>query len=69
MFEQTFKTLDDIMLQEPGCNLELDHVELSSWMLFPKYLDDFEEEREAKALMEGKPFTPLSFLPLKRVLT
>ena len=34
MFEQTFKNLDDIMFQEPGCNTELDYVEQSSWMLF-----------------------------------
>jgi hypothetical protein len=27
MFEQTFKNLDDIMFQEPGCNTELDYVE------------------------------------------
>ena len=59
MFEQTFKTLDDIMFQEPGCNSELDYAEQSSWMLFLKYLDDLEEEREAEALMEGTPFVPL----------
>jgi type I restriction enzyme M protein len=59
MFEQTFKNLDDIMFQEPGCNSELDYAEQSSWMLFLKYLDDLEVEREAEALMEGKPFLPL----------
>ena len=45
MFEQVFKTLDDIMFQEPGCNSELDYAEQSSWMLFLKYLDDMENER------------------------
>ncbi|WP_341861805.1 N-6 DNA methylase [Gymnodinialimonas sp. 57CJ19] len=59
MFEQTFKTLDDIMFQEPGCNSELDYAEQSSWMLFLKYLDDLEEEREAEALMDNTPFVPL----------
>ena len=59
MFEQTFKTLDDIMFQEAGCNSELDYAEQSSWMLFLKYLDDLEEERAAVALMEDKPFIPL----------
>ena len=39
MFQQTFKNLDDVMFQEPGCNTELDYVEQSSWMLFLKYLD------------------------------
>ena len=59
MFEQTFKALDDIMFQEPGCNSELDYAEQSSWMLFLKYLDDQEEERAAEALMQGTPYIPL----------
>jgi type I restriction enzyme M protein len=50
MFEQTFKNLDNIMFQEPGCNTELDYVEQSSWMLFLKYLDDLEVERARKKL-------------------
>ena len=45
MFEQVFKSLDDIIFQEPGCNSELDYAEQSSWMLFLKYLDDMENER------------------------
>jgi type I restriction enzyme M protein len=56
MFEQTFKNLDNIMFQEPGCNTELDYVEQSSWMLFLKYLDDLEAERAVEAQLEGKPF-------------
>ncbi|MFK7945453.1 MAG: N-6 DNA methylase, partial [Paracoccaceae bacterium] len=56
MFEQTFKNLDDIMFQEPGCNTELDYVEQSSWMLFLKYLDDLEAEREIEAQLTGKPY-------------
>ena len=31
----------------------------SSWMLFLKYLDDLEEERQAEAQMESKPFNAL----------
>jgi type I restriction enzyme M protein len=59
MFEQTFKTLDDIMFQEPGCNSELDYAEQSSWMLFLKYLDDLETERALEAQMTGGVFKPL----------
>jgi type I restriction enzyme M protein len=57
MFEQTFKNLDDIMFQEPGCNTELDYVEQSSWMLFLKYLDDQEQERAVNAQLTGEPHT------------
>lgn len=59
MFEQTFKNLDDIMFQEPGCNSELDYAEQSSWMLFLKYLDDLERERILEAQMTGEAFQPL----------
>ena len=59
MFEQTFKNLDDIMFQEPGCNSELDYAEQSSWMLFLKYLDDLESEREAEAQLLDEPFQAL----------
>ncbi len=56
MFQQTFKNLDDIMFQEPGCNTELDYVEQSSWMLFLKYLDDLEDERAIEAQLIGEPY-------------
>ena len=59
MFEQVFKTLDDIMFQEPGCNSELDYAEQSSWMLFLKYLDDMETERSLEAQMTGKTYQPI----------
>jgi len=56
MFEQTFKNLDDIMFQEPGCNSELDYAEQSSWLLFLKYLDDLEGDRAIEATISGKPY-------------
>ncbi|MDX8353952.1 N-6 DNA methylase [Cognatiyoonia sp. IB215182] len=65
MFEQTFKNLDDIMFQEPGCNSELDYAEQTSWMLFLKYLDDLERNRELEAMMDGTTYQPL-FAPQYR---
>ena len=59
MFEQTFKNLNELMFQEPGCNSELDYAEQSSWMLFLKYLDDMENERVLEAQMTGKTYHPL----------
>jgi len=46
MFEQTFKNIDDILHKDAGCSSELDYVEQTSWILFLKYLDDFEKDRE-----------------------
>ena len=45
-FEQTFKNIDDVLWKEAGCTTELDYTEQTSWMLFLKYLDDLEKERE-----------------------
>ncbi len=37
MFEQTFKTMDDVLRTEAGCTTELDYTEQKSWTLFLKY--------------------------------
>lgn len=59
MFESTFKNVDDILRKDAGCGSELDYVEQSSWVLFLKYLDDLEVEREIKAKLAGKPHKSL----------
>jgi type I restriction enzyme M protein len=54
MFEQVFKSVDDIFRKDGGCSSELDYTEQSSWMLFLKYLDDLEftKSQEAEMMME-----------------
>ena len=53
MFEQTFKNIDDILHKDAGCGSELDYVEQTSWILFLKYLDDLEKDKEtASPLLE-----------------
>ncbi len=59
MFENTFKNVDDILHKDAGCGSELDYVEQSSWVLFLKYLDDLEVEREIKAKLAGKTYKSL----------
>ncbi len=56
MFEQTFKNIDDILWKEAGCQSELDYVEQTSWIIFLKYLDDLERERQTKAELVGKDY-------------
>ena len=46
MFEQTFKNIDDILWKDAGCSTELDYAEQSSWILFLKWLNDYEKEKE-----------------------
>ncbi|MEI8173519.1 MAG: N-6 DNA methylase [Deltaproteobacteria bacterium] len=57
MFEQTFKNIDDILHKDAGCGSELDYVEQTSWILFLKYLDDFEEDKKTAAELSGKPYS------------
>lgn len=59
MFENVFNNIDDVLHKDDGCGTELDYVEQSSWILFLKYLDDLEEEREAAATLADKTYKPL----------
>jgi type I restriction enzyme M protein len=59
MFEQTFKNIDDMLRKDAGCSSELDYVEQTSWILFLKYLDDFEQERQDRAELSGQSCAPI----------
>jgi len=56
MFEQAFKNIDDVLRKDAGCSSALDYVEQTSWILFLKYLDDLEKEREKAAVLSGKKY-------------
>ncbi|MCR5554960.1 MAG: type I restriction-modification system subunit M [Bacteroidales bacterium] len=58
-YESTFNAIDNILRNEAGCSTELDYIEQTSWLLFLKYLDDLEAEREMNALMSGKEYKRL----------
>jgi type I restriction enzyme M protein len=57
MFEQTFKNIDDILHKDAGCGSELDYVEQTSWILFLKYLDDLERDKQTAAELSGETYT------------
>ena len=59
MFEQTFKNIDDILRKAGGSQTELDYVEQTSWILFLKYLDDLEKDKETAAELSGKVYKPI----------
>ena len=58
-YESTFNAIDDILRNEAGCSTELDYIEQTSWLLFLKYLDDLETERELKAQLTGQNYKRL----------
>jgi type I restriction enzyme M protein len=59
MFENTFKNIDDVLHKDSGCGSELDYVEQTSWILFLKYLDDLEKDKETSAQLTGKKYDPI----------
>ena len=59
MFEQIFKRVDDVLWKDAGCGSELDYVEQTSWILFLKYLDDLEKEKQTSAQLAGKKYASI----------
>lgn len=59
MYDQIYKRIDDALWKDSGCGSELDYVEQSSWILFLKYLDDLETNRQMEAELDGRPFEPI----------
>ena len=59
MFEQAFKNIDDILHKDAGCSSELDYVEQTSWILFLKYLDDLEKDKQTSADLSNKTYSPI----------
>jgi type I restriction enzyme M protein len=57
MFEQAFRSIDDVLRKEAGCTTELDYTEQTSWLLFLKYLDGLEQERATEARLEGRKYS------------
>lgn len=56
MYETVFKNIDDTLREDAGCSSELDYIEQTSWILFLKYLDDFESEKEAAAQLKNEKY-------------
>lgn len=57
MYEVAFHNIDDTLRKDAGCSSELDYIEQTSWVLFLKYLSDYQTEKETAALLNGGNFT------------
>ena len=55
-FTQTFKNIDDLLYKDSGADSEIDYIEQSSWILFLRYLDSLEKDKEDEAALEGKTY-------------
>ncbi len=52
------KSARDIMRKDKGLNGDLDRLPLLTWIMFLKFLDDLETQRETGAALAGKKFRP-----------
>lgn len=59
------KSARDIMRKDEGLNGDLDRLPLLTWVMFLKFLDDLELQREQEAKLSGKKFKPLIEKPYR----
>lgn len=52
------KSARDIMRKDRGLNGDADRLPMLTWVMFLKFLDDMERERETAAVLAGKAFRP-----------
>src|SRR5712692_2298118 len=52
------KSARDIMRKDKGLNGDLDRLPLLTWIMFLKFLDDLEAQREQGAALAAKKFRP-----------
>src|ERR1035437_1702311 len=52
------KSARDIMRMDKGLNGDLDRLPMLTWIMFLKFLDDLEIQREGEAKLAGKKFKP-----------
>src|SRR5262249_32617981 len=50
------KSARDIMRKDKGLNGDLDRLPLLTWIMFLKFLDDLEQQREDEAKLAGRKF-------------
>lgn len=56
MLGSLLKSARDIMRKDKGLNGDLDRLPLLTWIMFLKFLDDLEQQREEEAKLSGKKF-------------
>lgn len=59
------KSARDIMRKDKGLNGDLDRLPMLTWIMFLKFLDDLEINREAEAKLSGKKFRPAIEAPYR----
>lgn len=59
------KSARDIMRKDKGLNGDLDRLPLLTWIMFLKFMDDLETQRQEEAKLAGKKFKPAIEAPYR----
>jgi len=65
MLGSLLKSARDIMRKDKGLNGDLDRLPLLTWIMFLKFLDDLEQQREEETALSGKKFKPAIEAPYR----
>jgi type I restriction enzyme M protein len=65
MLGSLLKSARDIMRKDKGLNGDLDRLPLLTWIMFLKFLDDLEQQREEETALSGKKFKPAVEAPYR----
>jgi type I restriction enzyme M protein len=57
--QQKIDRITDILRRDDGISGAMHYTEQTSWILFLKFLDDYEMEKEENAILSGKPYQPV----------
>ncbi len=57
--QQKIDRITDILRRDDGISGAMHYTEQTSWILFLKFLDDYESEKEEEAILSGKEYQPV----------
>ena len=57
--QQKIDRITDILRRDDGISGAMHYTEQTSWILFLKFLDDYEMEKVENAVLSGKPYAPV----------
>lgn len=57
--QQKINRITDILRRDDGISGAMHYTEQTSWVLFLKFLDDYESEKEDEAVLSGKDYQPV----------
>mgnify|MGYP000246904054 CR=1 FL=1 len=57
--QQKIDRITDILRRDDGISGAMHYTEQTSWVLFLKFLDDYEAEKEDEAILSGKTYQPV----------